>query len=75
MRSFNLQEYLKNPSQKIITRDGSENVRIICTNAKGDKPIVVLITAFNGTEISEFYYENGLIFKHGECNLDLFFEV
>ena len=73
MKEFNLEEYLKNPSQKVVTREG-EPVRIICTDAKGDKPIVVLITAFDGTEISEFYYQNGLIFNHGQCNLDLLFE-
>ena len=33
MKQFNLEEYLKDPSREIITRDGRP-VRIICTNAK-----------------------------------------
>ena len=44
MRFFNLEEYLKNPSQKVVTRDGRE-VRIICTDMKSydDDKIVTLI--------------------------------
>ena len=33
MKQFNLEEYLKNPSRKVITRDGRE-ARIICTEGK-----------------------------------------
>lgn len=31
MKPFNLEEYLKNPSKKVVTRDGRA-VRIICTD-------------------------------------------
>ena len=31
MKQFNLEEYLKNPSRKVITRDGRK-VKILCTN-------------------------------------------
>lgn len=31
MKQFNLDEYLKNPQKKVITREGL-SVRIICTN-------------------------------------------
>ena len=31
MRPFNLEEYLKNPTKKVITRSGNE-VRIVCTD-------------------------------------------
>lgn len=41
MKQFNLQEYLANPSQKVVTRDG-KHVRILCTDAKGDYPIIAL---------------------------------
>ena len=34
MKPFNLEEYLKNPSLKIVTREGKD-ARIICTDAKG----------------------------------------
>ena len=33
MKQFNLEEYLKNPSRKVITRDGRE-ARINCTEGK-----------------------------------------
>ena len=44
MKPFNLEEYLANPTKKVVTRDG-RNVRIICTDRKGtDFPIVGLVT-------------------------------
>ena len=46
MKQFNLEEYLKNPSRKVITRDG-RNVRIICTDAKGICPVVGLVSYEN----------------------------
>ena len=55
MKQFNLEEYLKNPSMKVVTRDG-RNVRILCTDAKGNCPVVVLVdyedyeVAFNVTK-------------------------
>lgn len=43
MKPFNLEEYLANPSRKVVTRDGRK-LRIICTDKKGnDYPIVALI--------------------------------
>ena len=42
MRPFNLDEYLKDPSRKVVTRDG-KSVRIICTDAKGICPVVGLV--------------------------------
>lgn len=47
MKQFNLEEYLANPSRKVVTRDG-RNARIICTDAKvaygeGEFPIIALI--------------------------------
>ena len=46
MKEFNLTEYLKNPSQKVVTRDGRE-VRIICTDAISASPVIALVTYFN----------------------------
>ena len=57
MRQFNLEEYLKNPSRKVVTRNG-KNVRIICTDAKFIRPIVALIES-NGADAIQFYYPNG----------------
>ena len=43
MKQFNLEEYLKNPSRKVVTREG-RNVRILCVDKKGgDLPIIALI--------------------------------
>lgn len=42
MKQFSLNEYLANPSRKVVTRDG-HSVRIICTDANRFFPIVALI--------------------------------
>ena len=42
MKQFSLDEYLANPSKKIITRDG-RNVKIICIDAKGSFPVIGLV--------------------------------
>ena len=46
MKQFNLEEYLKNPSRKVITRDG-RNVTIHCTNFAGERPIIAEIEGLN----------------------------
>ena len=48
MKQFNLQEYLTNPSRKVVTRDG-RSVRILCTDVKGYCPVLALAT-YNGIE-------------------------
>ena len=72
MKRFNLDEYLKNPTRPIVTRDG-RNVRIVCTDRKSDTfPIVVLIEGCYQENICE-YTKDGLC-SHGiECTCDLFF--
>lgn len=70
MKPFNLKEYLDNPSRKVVTRDGRP-VRIICTDANCDNPIVALVTAFDNSEVIYSYTKDGLISSCGECNLDL----
>ena len=43
MKPFNLEEYLKNPSKKVVTRDGKD-ARIICTDRRDlNFPIVALV--------------------------------
>lgn len=71
MKEFNLQEYLANPSQKVITRDG-RNVRIICTNMKSDYPIIGLVSIAVNKESLLNYKENGKYFYAVSEN-DLFF--
>lgn len=73
MKEFNLEEYLNNPSQKVVTRDGRA-VRIICTDAKGDEPIVALL--YNNIREEENVYtynREGIFYKDNDSCLDLFF--
>ena len=75
MKRFSLEEYLKNPTRKIVTRD-RHNARIICTDRRGlnVKPIAALITIPNGDEIIKTYWENGVETQGYEDNPnDLFF--
>ena len=60
MKEFNLTEYLKNPSQKVVTRDGRE-VRIICTDMKSydDDKIVTLVKKNDGEEVLLCYRKSG----------------
>lgn len=73
MKQFNLEEYLKNPSKKVITRDG-RNARIICTDAKNNYPIVALIEMSNGRERQPCGYKKDGTYLTGEnLSCDLFF--
>ena len=59
MKKFSLDEYLKNPSRKIVTRDG-HNARIISTDRKSPTGhnIVVLLD-YGSEEISTTCNNNG----------------
>lgn len=73
MKEFNLTEYLKDPSKKVVTRDGRE-VRIICTDAKGDEPIIALV--YNNIREEENVYtynRDGYFYGDNDSCLDLFF--
>ena len=72
MKQFNLDEYLKNPNRKVITRDGHD-VRIVCTDCKNyEYPTVALVTC----DDNEFVVN---CTKEGKCHTpnkykyDLFF--
>ena len=72
MKQFNLEEYLANPSRKVITRDG-RSVRIVCTDrkSKNNFPIIALIEGLDGDEEFLCYPREG---KWSTCkNIDLFF--
>ena len=72
MKQFNLKEYLKNTSRKVVTRD-NRNVRIICTDAKGNRPVIGLVD-YKDYEGSYGYTNNGRIRDDNyDGNLDLFF--
>ena len=59
MRPFNLDEYLKDPSRKIVTREGKP-ARIICTDAKSEKyQVVALVTKKGGQEVLATFDTSG----------------
>ena len=73
MKPFNLDEYIANPSRKVVTRDGKAKARIICTDAKSEYPIIVLLSYSENSEGCEAYTEDGRFSIDGESNSDLFF--
>ena len=74
MKPFNLEEYLANPSKKIVTKDGRKVKRVLCTDAMGSYPIVVLIEKPNSNEeVADQYTKDGRYFINGKDDKDLFF--
>ena len=72
MKEFNLQEYLKNTSQKVALRSGSD-VRIICTDKKGEFPIVALVDDDYEGEFTICYRKTGRFLIERESPNDLVF--
>lgn len=74
MKQFNLDEYLANPSKRVVTRDGRD-VRIICTDRVSEKgyPLVALVMK-DGHELVHTYNRYGHFYT-GDTNhdFDLFF--
>ena len=68
MRQFSLEEYLKNPSRKVITRDG-QSVKIYCTDYV-DGPIIAKI---EDDVFSHSFREDGRYVDYEETDYDLFF--
>lgn len=72
MKAFNLEEYLKNPSRRVVTRDG-RNVRIVCTDVKSELyPVLALVDNW-GAEICNSYTKEGRFRPDNEAHRDLFF--
>ena len=71
MRQFSLEEYLKNPSRKVITRDG-QSVKIYCTNFDSNSGQLI-VAEIEGSGYSTTFFKNGKYFKSEETPLDLFF--
>lgn len=73
MKQFSLEEYLKNPNRKVVTRDGRA-VKILCTDRKDlhQHPIVALVET-DGTEQMYDYMANGLYIANTQSLRDLFF--
>lgn len=74
MKPFSLEEYLANPSKKIVTRDG-RSAKIICTDRKNlNHPIVALVESkFAEEESVVCYTKEGKIFNQVSNDADLFF--
>ena len=72
MKQFNLKEYLANPSRKVVTKDGKP-VRIICTDAKGDYPVVGLVLLNENMEDVETFNKEGKYIEKQTDERDLFF--
>ena len=70
MKQFNLEEYLKNPKKKVVTKDG-RSVRIICTDF--DNPKFPVIGEIEGGNWPISFTTMGLFNSYGESNHDLFF--
>ena len=72
MKQFNLEEYLKNPSKKVVTRDGRP-VKIYCTNFASDQPI---IATMGDEEYSYSFSKDGRFMRgmYKSCH-DLFFAL
>ena len=71
MKPFSLEEYLKNPSRKVITRDG-KCVRIVCTDRLGGFPVIGLAKT-DRVETVLFYTDTGRIYPGVPSAYDLFF--
>ena len=69
MKQFNLEEYLKNPSRKVVTRDGRA-VKILCTNFHGNQPVIAEIQDLG---FSSSFTTDGRYFDQGGSMNDLFF--
>lgn len=55
MKQFNLEEYLKHPTRKVVTEDG-RNARIICTDVKDDDyPILALVEQPEDSDHEDVY--------------------
>lgn len=71
MKQFNLEEYLKNPDRKVVTRDG-KSVRIVCTDFNNES--FPIIGEVQGVKEPETFTKEGLFYlcKYKDSH-DLFF--
>ena len=71
MKQFSLEEFLKNPNRKVVTRD-RKSVRIICTDRLGAFPVIGLVKT-DKVETVLFYTDTGRICPEAPSEYDLFF--
>ena len=71
MKQFNLEEYLKDPSKKIVTRNGKP-AKIVCTNFISNRPIIAEIYEQGGYSLS---YNSDGMHTDFQSPHDLFFDT
>lgn len=71
MELFNLDEYLKDPSRKVVTMNG-DSVRIICTDRLGEFPIIGLVRIDKVEKVTS-YMNNGHVLRDVPSECDLIF--
>ena len=69
MKQFNLEEYLKNPSRKVVTRTGIP-VKIHCTNFATCKPVIAEIS---GRGYSQSFTKEGRYFGDTDDSSEVLF--
>ena len=73
MKQFNLEEYLKNPTKKVIT-GGGKSVRIICTNKLDSTTPIIALIHKGSEEVIQLYTKEGKVTNKYPCfEYDLFF--
>lgn len=71
MEQFSLDEFLKNPTRPIVTRDGRA-VRIVCTDRNHKEHPIVALVLIDGEERVCSYTEDGMYLSDTHSR-DLFF--
>ena len=72
MKKFSLEEYRKNPSLKVVTRDGKA-VKILYTEARRDYSIIALVEREVGKDFLFSFLPDGTMYGNRESINDLFF--
>lgn len=76
MKQFSLEEYLKNPDRKVVTRNGNQ-IRILATDYQNSHPIVAILTRDEDKqELLVNYTKDGyLVSSAFPSGCDLFFDT
>lgn len=73
MKEFSLDEYLANPSRKVVTRDGKA-VKILYTDARRDYSIIALVEREVGKDYLFSFLLDGTMYDNKKESVnDLFF--
>ena len=72
MKQFNLEEYLANPSKRVVTRNG-RNARIVCTDKQGTYHCIVALVKETHKETIISCLINGRQCNDKDSIYDLFF--